>query len=52
MKLSTTCRQCGREYVPDDAAIRAGTWQLCAACRQKPQERPREAVRKETPPDA
>jgi uncharacterized protein (DUF983 family) len=52
MTLATTCRQCGREYELDPAAIRAGQWRLCPACRETAQEPPHQAESKGTAPDA
>jgi len=35
MAIITTCRVCGREFEPERAAIRAGTWRDgCPRCRQ------------------
>jgi hypothetical protein len=28
----TRCRQCGKEYEPSRASIRAGSWRTCLAC--------------------
>lgn len=44
MTLSTTCRQCGSEYEPDAASIKAGRWQICPQCRQTQPEPPHEAT--------
>jgi len=33
MSIETRCRRCGREYEADCAAILAGLWRLCPACR-------------------
>lgn len=40
MPLATTCRRCGIEHEPDRAAILAGTWRHCPACRDPDAERP------------
>lgn len=34
MTIITACRRCGIEFEPDRAAIVAGTWRLCPACRR------------------
>jgi len=36
MTIATTCRQCARAFDADRAAIVAGTWRLCPACRETP----------------
>ena len=36
MGMRTRCRRCGREYDLDRAAIVAGRWRLCPACRDLP----------------
>lgn len=33
MTIATHCRRCGAEHEPDRAAILAGTWRDCPACR-------------------
>jgi hypothetical protein len=30
------CKQCGKEHAPPPAAIRAGSWRLCADCAPSP----------------
>ena len=33
MSITTRCRRCGRTFQLDRAAILAGRWRLCSACR-------------------
>ena len=36
-----TCRECGKEHQPTPAAIRAGSWRVCPACRTQTLEQGR-----------
>ncbi len=49
MPIEVRCRRCGRPFVADRAAILAGRWRLCPACRDPspsgaPRGRPRPAA--------
>lgn len=33
MSILTTCKDCGAEFEADSAAITAGVWRSCPACR-------------------
>lgn len=43
IELVVRCRTCGREWIPGNADVRAGTWRTCPRCRAQAEPEPIDA---------